>query len=80
MYCNVFMLEYRGYGKSEGKPDQNGILKDADAGLRFIQARADLSESPIVLYGQSIGGAVAVALAAKNFDAVYPLFPLSWLI
>jgi len=64
--CNVLMLQYRGYGFSTGTPNEKGLMIDAQTGLDYIRQRSELRGSRIVLYGQSIGGAVAIALAARN--------------
>ncbi|KAF2877810.1 BEM46 family protein-like protein [Massariosphaeria phaeospora] len=64
--CNVLMLQYRGYGLSSGAPNEKGLRIDAQTGLEYIRQRHELRGSRIVLYGQSIGGAVAIGLAAKN--------------
>lgn len=65
---NMLMLEYRGYGKSTGTPDEKGLNIDATAGLDYIRGRADLKDTGIVIYGQSIGGAVSVQLVAREQD------------
>ncbi|KAI9814864.1 MAG: hypothetical protein M1832_005666 [Thelocarpon impressellum] len=64
--CNVLMLEYRGYGLSTGTPDEHGLLIDAQTGLDYIRQRPELRDTKLVVYGQSLGGAVAIQLAAKN--------------
>lgn len=64
--CNVLMLQYRGYGLSTGNPNEKGLMIDAQTGLDYIRQRAELKGTRIVVYGQSIGGAVAIALVAKN--------------
>jgi fermentation-respiration switch protein FrsA (DUF1100 family) len=64
--CNVLMLEYRGYGKSTGTPDEDGLTIDAQTGLDYIRQRPDLKDSKLVIYGQSLGGAVAIKLVAEN--------------
>ncbi|KAI9739580.1 MAG: hypothetical protein M1834_006298 [Cirrosporium novae-zelandiae] len=64
--CNVLMLEYRGYGLSTGTPFENGLIIDAQTGLDYLRQRPEAKQTKIVIYGQSIGGAVAVALTAKN--------------
>ncbi|KAL1302085.1 hypothetical protein AAFC00_002523 [Neodothiora populina] len=64
--CNVFMLQYRGYGLSTGSPGEAGINIDSQTGLDYIRQREDLKNTKIVLYGQSLGGAVSIALAARN--------------
>ncbi|KAL0258418.1 bem46 protein, variant [Diplodia seriata] len=64
--CNVLMLQYRGYGLSTGTPNEKGLTIDAQTGLDYIRQRAELRGTKIVLYGQSLGGAVSIGLAAKN--------------
>ncbi|KAH9925971.1 Alpha/Beta hydrolase protein [Fomitopsis serialis] len=73
MRCNVFMLSYRGYGHSEGTPSEKGLQTDAQCALDFIRAHPFLSKSPVILYGQSIGGAVAIDLASRNPAAIRAL-------
>ncbi|OAL53192.1 BEM46 family protein-like protein [Pyrenochaeta sp. DS3sAY3a] len=64
--CNVLMLQYRGYGLSSGNPNEKGLMIDAQTGLEYIRKRHELRGTNIVIYGQSIGGAVAIGLAARN--------------
>ena len=66
--CNVLMLEYRGYGYSTGTPDEAGLKIDAQTGLDYIRERIETSDTKIVVYGQSLGGAVAINLVAENQD------------
>lgn len=64
--CNIFMLEYRGYGGSTGEPGESGLVLDAQTGLDYLRDRAETSTHRYVVYGQSLGGAVAVRLVASN--------------
>lgn len=64
--CNVFMLEYRGYGLSTGEPGESGICTDAQTALDYMRDRAETSEHKLIVYGQSLGGAVSVKLVADN--------------
>lgn len=64
--CNVFMLEYRGYGMSTGTPDETGLKVDAQTGLDYLRQRSETSQDKFVIYGQSLGGAVAINLVATN--------------
>ena len=64
--CNVFMLEYRGYGLSTGEPGEAGLAIDAQTALDYLCARAETSQHRIIVYGQSLGGAVAIRLVAAN--------------
>lgn len=67
--CNVLMLEYRGYGMSTGTPSEKGLMIDAQTALDYIRNRKDITGTKIVVYGQSLGGAVAIQLVAKNQEA-----------
>ncbi|TDL20367.1 alpha/beta-hydrolase [Rickenella mellea] len=71
--CNVLMLSYRGYGLSEGSPSEKGIRIDAQTVLDYVTSHPILSRTPIVLYGQSIGGAVAIDLASRNTTTIRAL-------
>ncbi|KAH8890860.1 alpha/beta-hydrolase [Thozetella sp. PMI_491] len=64
--CNVFMLEYRGYGLSTGEPDESGIMTDAQTALDYLRDRVETRRHRLVIYGQSLGGAVSIRLVAKN--------------
>ncbi|KAL8663650.1 MAG: hypothetical protein Q9202_003720 [Teloschistes flavicans] len=67
--CNVFMLEYRGYGLSTGTPDEDGINIDAQTALDYIRHQDETRNDKIIVYGESIGGACAIRLVANNQDA-----------
>ena len=60
----LLALCYRGYGGSTGKPTEDGLIRDAQAAYEF--ARAHFPARRIVLFGESLGTAVAVALAAGH--------------
>ncbi|KAJ1967078.1 bem46 protein, variant [Dispira parvispora] len=64
--CNVLMLSYRGYGISEGQANEKGIRLDASTALHFVRDHPLLSKTKLVAYGQSIGGAVAIDLVARE--------------
>jgi fermentation-respiration switch protein FrsA (DUF1100 family) len=63
---NVFVFDYRGYGASEGQPTLEGAQKDIDAAMRTLLARGDVDRNRIVMYGQSLGGALAVYNVAHS--------------
>lgn len=67
--CNVFMLEYRGYGLSTGTPTEEGLMIDAQTALDYIRQQKETRGGKIIIYGQSLGGAVAIQLVAKNQEA-----------
>jgi fermentation-respiration switch protein FrsA (DUF1100 family) len=64
--CSVLVFDYRGYGRSEGSPSIPGVLSDARAARQWLAGRARVAEGDIVLVGHSLGGAVAVDLAAHD--------------
>lgn len=64
--CSVLVFDYRGYGRSEGQPSDTGILADARAARKWLAQRTGVAETDIVLVGHSLGGAVAIDLAAKD--------------
>jgi fermentation-respiration switch protein FrsA (DUF1100 family) len=63
---SIFIFDYRGYGASEGKPDEKGTYKDAEAALMWLKNRLNLPVGDIVFMGRSLGGAIAAWLAVKH--------------
>jgi pimeloyl-ACP methyl ester carboxylesterase len=61
--CSVLVIDYRGYGLSEGKATESGVFADARAGLRYLIEQLGFPENRVILFGRSLGGAVAVDLA-----------------
>jgi uncharacterized protein len=55
---DLFVFDYRGYGRSEGKPSPEGTAKDGEAALRWLHGQ--YPKVPIVIVGQSLGGAIAL--------------------
>ena len=66
---NVFIFDYRGYGKSEGKPFETGVYWDAQGAYDYLQSRREVDMNNIILYGASLGGAVVIDLAGKRKSA-----------
>lgn len=62
----VLIFDYRGYGKSAGRPHEAGLLSDARAARQWLAERAGCRETDIVLYGESLGGGVVVNLASHD--------------
>ncbi len=60
----VLIVSYRGYGPSEGRPSERGTYRDARAAWEHLVAERGIPPSEIVLFGRSLGGAVATNLAA----------------
>ncbi|XP_063417944.1 protein ABHD13-like [Mytilus trossulus] len=63
---NILLVEYRGYGKSEGSPSEGGLYKDAEAAMDFLLKRTDIDRNKLIVFGRSLGGAVAVHLASQS--------------
>ena len=63
MGAHVLVLDYRGYGRSEGTPSEAGLYADARAGLAELTEARGIPEQRVVVFGRSLGGAVAVDLA-----------------
>jgi fermentation-respiration switch protein FrsA (DUF1100 family) len=63
--CHVFIIDYRGYGKSEGSPFEEGLYRDARAAYQWWVRERSASGESLVLMGESLGGSVAVDLAAR---------------
>jgi fermentation-respiration switch protein FrsA (DUF1100 family) len=62
---SVLIVDYRGYGKSEGRPTERGMYRDADAGYDHLIA-IGYPPSQIVIHGESLGSAVAADLASRR--------------
>lgn len=61
---NVLIFDYRGYGRSEGKPSEQGIYLDAHAAWQYLMQTRKLNGQDIIIFGRSLGAAVATHLAA----------------
>lgn len=62
----VFILDWRGFGLSEGKPGHRQVLEDSQLALDHVLAREDVKGAPVLLWGLSLGGQVAIELARRN--------------
>ena len=93
---SVFAFDYRGYGRSEGNPSEDGVYRDARAAYDHVRSLG-IPADRILLWGSSLGGAVAVDLATHRpsaglileatftsaYDvaaAVYPYLPVRWVM
>ena len=60
---NVFLFDYRGYGKSDGTTNEEGMYKDTKAAMNFLLEKQHYELDNIIIYGNSLGGAAAIELA-----------------
>ncbi len=67
---NVFIFDYRGYGRSQGKITEEGTYRDATAAWRYLTGERRVSRDSIIIFGRSLGGAVATWLAAAQQPAL----------
>ena len=63
---NIFIIDYRGYGRSQGQPSEEGIYQDAVAAFDYLASRGDMDKNKIVAYGDSLGGVAAIDLATRR--------------
>ena len=63
--CDVLAFDYRGYGRSRGRPSEQGTYRDARAARTALLGRPGVERARVVYLGESLGGAVAVALARE---------------
>ena len=61
--CKCIVLQYRGYGQSQGKPSELGLQRDVDALMAYVGSRPDFDRDRTLLFGRSLGGAVAIYAA-----------------
>ena len=92
----IFIFDYRGYGLSEGKPNEKGLYSDMEGAYLWLANR--IPENRIVLFGRSLGAAVATKLSIEKPSSqslilespfentiemgkrIFPFLPLRWLI
>jgi fermentation-respiration switch protein FrsA (DUF1100 family) len=66
LQASVFLFDYRGYGRSHGSPHEAGCVADGNAAQHWLAKRMEIQPNELILMGRSLGGGIAVALAAKN--------------
>lgn len=66
LQANVFSFDYRGFGKSEGLPNEAGLKQDADAALTWVCKRDNVKPTDVIIVGHSLGGGLACHLAEKH--------------
>ncbi|MBN2103446.1 alpha/beta hydrolase [bacterium] len=65
---NLFIFDYRGYGKSEGESSEKGLHEDGTAALNYIRNHNQVTADSLILYGYSLGNVVSIYLAAEQID------------
>lgn len=63
---NLFLFDYRGYGKSAGRPGKRGVYEDSLAALAYVRSLQDIDTNRLLLLGQSLGGTQAILTAANS--------------
>jgi len=63
---NLFAFDYRGYGESGGTPSEHGLYRDADAAYRYLREERGVPAERIIVFGHSLGSAVAIDLASRT--------------
>lgn len=66
LQATLFVFDYRGYGRSRGKPSEKGCIADGQAAQRWLARKEGLTNEDITIIGRSIGGGVAVGIAAEQ--------------
>ncbi|MEK6528456.1 MAG: alpha/beta fold hydrolase, partial [Nitrospirota bacterium] len=66
LFLDVFIFDYRGYGMSKGKPSEQGLYLDAEAVYDYLLNNKKIPPQKLIVYGESLGGAVTVELAGRH--------------
>jgi fermentation-respiration switch protein FrsA (DUF1100 family) len=69
----VLLMDYRGYGGNPGSPSEAGLLLDAEAAVAYAMSRHDVDPDRLVYFGESLGAAVAIAVAQEHPPAALVL-------
>ena len=79
--CNVCLLEYRGYGHSDGSPHEEGLYLDAQAALEYLIGRPDVDQRKIIVFGRSLGNNVIATTLQKRKKKTHRFcIPNIWII
>jgi hypothetical protein len=62
----IFVFDYSGFGFSEGKATRENVLIDANSALNYVKSRADIKNTKLVIYGQSLGGHLSAVVASQR--------------
>ncbi len=69
---NVFMFDYRGFGRSQGRPTFDGVHLDTEAAMETATTMADIDPERLIVFGQSLGASVAITTVARRKDMIMP--------
>jgi len=74
----VLLYDYRGFGKSEGKLDREGMLKDVRSAFAYLKTRKDVDQNKLISFGHSLGGAKSIAaLGQKSVEGLRAVISLA---
>ena len=62
----VFMLDYRGHGRSKGTPSETGLYTDLESSIKYLKEYENIPQSNMILWGRSLGGAVVADVASRD--------------
>ena len=80
MNINFLIISWRGFSQNKGKPTENGLYEDAASSIRWLKSK-EITEEDIIIYGESLGTAVAVDIAQnKNFAGIILESPFTSMI
>ena len=63
---STLIFDYRGYGRSEGKPSEKGMYMDAEAAIEYLRSNYNVKDDRLIFFGRSLGCAVAVEMATRH--------------
>lgn len=66
MQLNVLIIDYRGFGQSQGEPSEAGTYLDAEAAWEFLHIQKGLANKQIIVFGRSLGGGIATYIASQH--------------
>jgi len=66
---SVLLIDYRGYGKSRGNPSETSVYADSEAAWNYLTITKQIPSAQIIIFGHSLGGAIAIDLASKHPEA-----------
>jgi pimeloyl-ACP methyl ester carboxylesterase len=70
--CDVFIFDYRGYAENAGRPSEKALTADARSVWKYATDERNVKPDRVILYGESLGGGVAVRLASDLSEAGTP--------